>query len=212
MPRPRAVSALAARRFARRLLALDTPHPDIATALTHHGYIQIDPINVCGRMHDLILSNRVRGYLEGGLMRHLRGEEASPLPASARTAFEHHVPATAILVAFQLEAWPHLLGAMHAHPPHRRLVRPAHAPRTRTRAKPPRQTRGPWPARLRKTPRRTMRSPRQGCRHACEIHAAKTLFHCRILMAHREANRRLYDRPKCVLPAATLAVPEPDAA
>ena len=31
-------------------------------------------------------------------------------------------------------------------------------------------------------------------------------------MAHREANRRLYDRPKCVLPAATLAVPEPDAA
>jgi hypothetical protein len=37
VPRPRAVSALAARRFARRLLALDTPHPDIATALTHHG-------------------------------------------------------------------------------------------------------------------------------------------------------------------------------
>ncbi len=66
---PLRVAAVAARRFMRRALLLDDPVPDIATALAHHGYIQIDPINVCGRMHDLILRHRVRDYREGGLMR-----------------------------------------------------------------------------------------------------------------------------------------------
>ncbi|MBL9185837.1 MAG: hypothetical protein JNK23_00020 [Opitutaceae bacterium] len=35
-----------ARRFQRRALGLDAPHADVAAALAHHGYIQIDPINV----------------------------------------------------------------------------------------------------------------------------------------------------------------------
>ena len=34
-------------------------------------YVQIDPINMCGRMHDLILRNRIAGYREGGLMEHI---------------------------------------------------------------------------------------------------------------------------------------------
>src|SRR5690606_12518689 len=68
-----------ARRFMRRALLLDQPVPDVATALAHHGYVQIDPINVCGRMHDLILRNRVSGYREGDLMRHVHGNGA-PLP------------------------------------------------------------------------------------------------------------------------------------
>ena len=68
-PAPIDVSALAARRFMRRALLLDAPVPSLTDALAHHGYIQIDPINVCGRMHDLIARNRVVGYREGDLMR-----------------------------------------------------------------------------------------------------------------------------------------------
>ena len=96
-----------ARRFLRRAHFLDAKAPDIDTVLSHHGYIQIDPINVCGRMHDLILRNRVAGYREGGLTRHLHGEAEGPgLVAAARTAFEHHVPGTAILVAFPSKRGP----------------------------------------------------------------------------------------------------------
>ena len=43
---PLNVSPLTARRFMRRALLLDAPVPDIGTALAHHGYVQIDPINV----------------------------------------------------------------------------------------------------------------------------------------------------------------------
>src|SRR5438046_7668664 len=108
------LSLLDARRLQRRALLLDTPAPSLSAALAHHGYIQIDPINICGRMHDLILRNRVAGYREGDLMRHLHGDPSAKLPtpnsklfASApRTAFEHHVPNTHVLVAFPLEAWP----------------------------------------------------------------------------------------------------------
>ena len=108
---PLRLDPLTARRFMRRALLLDSPAPDIATALTHHGYVQIDPINVCGRMHDLILRNRVAGYAEGGIMRHLHGDNRA-LPAAQRTAFEHHIPSAGILVAFTNDAWPHLLAAM----------------------------------------------------------------------------------------------------
>lgn len=104
---PLSLDPLTARRFMRRALLLDKPAANIGTALAHHGCIQIDPINVTGRMHDLILRNRVHDYREGGLMRHLHGAGA-PLPAAQRTAFEHHLPAAGILVAFTLDAWPHL--------------------------------------------------------------------------------------------------------
>ena len=96
---PLRLDPVTARRFMRRAVLLDTPSPDVATALAHHGYIQIDPINVCGRMHDLILRNRVANYPEGGLMHHLHGKD-KVLPPAARTAFEHHIPSTGILVAF----------------------------------------------------------------------------------------------------------------
>ncbi len=55
MSTPLKVSPLAARRFMRRALLLDTPVPDVGAALAHHGYVQIDPINVCGRTADLML-------------------------------------------------------------------------------------------------------------------------------------------------------------
>ena len=202
-----------ARRFMRRALLLDAPVPDVATALAHHGYIQIDPINIAGRMHDHILRHRVTGYAEGGLMRHLHGG-TEPLPAAQRTAFEHHIPTANILVAFPLDAWPHLLAVMRA-----RTRRP-----------------GAWSGRL--SPRQkelvpqllaeiTARGPLSSedfagtgrSRHvwgaATQAKAAlqKLFFHGRLLSARRgDGNRRYYDLPERVLPAAVLAASAPPAA
>src|SRR5881397_1002353 len=107
------LSASDARRFHRRAVLLEWPAVTLAAALAHHGYIQIDPINVCGRMHDLILRNRVSGYREGDLMRHLHGDTTRPLAAVERSAFEHHLPRSNVLAALTLDAWPYLLSAMH---------------------------------------------------------------------------------------------------
>jgi uncharacterized protein YcaQ len=194
-------------------LLLDDPAPEIATAITHFGYVQIDPINVCGRMHDLILRHRVRNYREGDLMRHLYGAAPEkPSPAGA-LAFEHHLPDTNVLVAFPLEAWPHLLAAMHR----------------RTRST------GAWSGRL--TPRERELSERileqmaaqgplssesiEDTRRARCVWGAATLakstlqklfFHGRVLIARRDGQRRLYDLPERVLPSSVLAAKVPPAA
>ena len=180
-------------------------------ALAHHGYVQIDPINVCGRMHDLILRNRVQGYREGDLMRHLHGD-TEPHPAAKRTAFEHHLPDTHVLVAFPIAAWPHLLAAM----------------RRRTR------THGAWSGKLTLRERElathlleelAVRGPlssadidddRRGRRAwgAATLAKAtlqKLFFHGRVLIAQRANNRRLYHLPERVLTADILAQPEPSA-
>jgi uncharacterized protein YcaQ len=199
-----------ARRFMRRAVLLDTPAADVATVLSHHGYVQIDPINVCGRMHDLILRNRVAGYTEGALMRHLHGDGSRFAPA-ARTAFEHHIPSTGILVAFPVEAWPHLRFEM----------------RRRTRRT------GAWSGRL--TPKQMALVPRllteiavrgplssedfAGTGRARSVWGAATMakatlqklfFHGELLIAHRgENNRRYYDLPERVLPTSVLQLPAP---
>lgn len=202
----------AARRFQRHALLLDRPATELGATLAHLGHIQIDPINVCGRMHDLILRNRVPDYREGDLMRHLHGDGA-PLPAAERVGFEHHLPDTGILVAFPLDAWPHLLAAMHR----------------RTRRA------GAWSGRL--TPREkslaehilgeiAARGPLSSDdidddRRARRVWGAATLakstlqklfFHGRVLISHRAGQRRVYDLPERVLPASTLALPVPPAA
>jgi uncharacterized protein YcaQ len=194
----------------RRAVLLDAPAPDIATALAHHGYIQIDPINVTGRMHDLILRNRVRDYREGGLMRHLHGD-GTLLSAARRTAFEHHLPTEHTLVALTPDAWPFLLAAM----------------RRRTHAS------GAWSGRL--SPKQkeltvrllaeiAARGPLSSedfadtgrSRHVwgratlAKATLQKLFFHGRLLIARRgDGNRRYYDLPEHVLPARVLALPEP---
>lgn len=199
-----------ARRFMRRALLLDEPVADIATALAHHGYVQIDPINVCGRMHDLILRNRVQGYREGGLMRHLHGD-GPILPAAARTAFEHHLPTDHTLVALTLDAWPHLQAEM----------------RHRTRRN------GSWSGRL--SPRQkeiatrlfaeiTARGPLSsedfadtgrsravwGAATQAKTTLQKLFFHGQLLIAYRgEGNRRYYDLPGRILPPSVLRLAEP---
>jgi uncharacterized protein len=212
MSAPLPVTSLAARRFARRAAGLDGLLPDVGSALARHGYIQIDPINVCGRMHDLILRNRVQDYQVGGLMRHIHGEKAL-LPAEGRVAFEHHLPDSAVLAAFPLDAWPHLTAAMHL----------------RT------QRDSAWSGRL--TPEEldlsnhilaelAIRGPLSsahiddnrssapgvwGAATLAKSTLQKLFFHGRVLIARRDGNRRLYDLPERVLPA-TLAAKEPTAA
>ncbi len=197
----------------RRATQLDTPAPDLLSALAHLGYVQIDPINVCGRMHDLILRHRVAGYTEGGLMRFLHGEAVTPKPASARIAFEHHLPTAHTLVALPADAWPHLLGQMRA----------------RTRRG------GAWSGRL--SPKQKQladhllaeiaaRGPLcsedfagtgrsravWGSATVAKATLQKLFFHGRLLIARRsDDNRRYYDLPERVLPAPILRLPEPPA-
>ncbi|MBI2513358.1 MAG: winged helix DNA-binding domain-containing protein [Opitutae bacterium] len=209
LPAPLRLAPDHARRFTRRALLLDSPAADVAGALAHLGYVQIDPLNICGRMHDLILRNRVVGYREGDLMRHLHGD-ASVKTAAERTAFEHHHPETGILVAFGHEAWPHLLAAM----------------RRRTHRS------GPWAGRL-SAKQKTLaekllaeiaaRGPlsaedfddhgraRQvwGASSLVKATLQKLFFHGRLLLAKRgQGNRRFYDLPERILPAAVLTLRE----
>ena len=207
------VTPLAARRVLRRALLLDAPVPDVGTALAHHGYIQIDPINVCGRMHDLILRHRVQGYREGGLMRYLHGDDP-PLPAAARPAFEHHLPDTHVLVAFPVDAWPHLRAAMHARTRTRGAWMGQLTPRERDLA--PHilgelAARGPLsPDEIAVDGRRARRV--WGTATFAKSTLQKLFFHGHVLIACREKNRRLYDLPEKILTPATLALPEPSAA
>jgi uncharacterized protein YcaQ len=213
VPPSLSLPSLVARRFARRATGLDAPFPDIASALVHHGYIQIDPINVCGRMHDLILRNRVRDYREGALMRHLHGE-TTPLAAAQRIAFEHHLPDSSVLVAFPLSAWPHLLTAMHARTKRTGAWSGRLTPRERdlsTRILAELAIRGPLSSEdIEDDGRRARRV--WGAATLVKSVLQKMFFHGRVLIAARDANRRLYDLPERVLPATTLAATEPSAA
>lgn len=198
-----------ARRFMRRALLLDEPAPDIGTALAHHGYVQIDPINVTGRMHDLILRNRVAGYREGGLMRHLHGD-GTPLPAAHRVAFEHHIPSAGILVAFTLDAWPHLQSRVRANQhrtsswsgrlsprqkelvPHLLAEIKARGPLCSEDFADTGRARSFW-----------------GASTQAKTTLQKLFSHGRLLIARRgEGNRRYYDLPERILPARVLAQPE----
>ena len=195
------VTPSAARRFLRRTLGVDEPHPDVAAALAHHGFIQIDPINICGRMHDLILRNRVRDYREGALHQFIH--------SSARPGFEHYLPGQGILVAFPVEAWPFLNGRMtrrgrlrHTHsgkltPREAALAEKilteiaARGPLTSDDIEHDGRARSPW-----------------GTDGTLVKRVLEKLFaHGRLLIAARKNFRRVYDLPERVLPAATLAQP-----
>ncbi len=213
---------------------LETRFADVAAALSHLGYVQIDPLNICGRMHDLILRNRVAGYREGDLMRHIHAPQnakrsaknqpeanaptldeakrpASP-PASAaeRVAFEHHHPTTNILVAFPLAAWPHLLGAMRARARSTGAWSGRLTPRERELA--PTllaeiAARGPLGSEDFDDDRRAHRVV-WGAATLVKSTLQKLFFHGRLLIAQRDNHRRRYDLPDRVLPAPLLAQPE----
>jgi uncharacterized protein YcaQ len=210
---PLDLPAPAARRFLRAALGLDAPHASVAAALAHHGYVQLDPINVCGRMHDLILRNRVAGYREDDLLRHLHGPDLSGLPPARRAAFEQYLPG-GVLVALPLDAWPHLTGAMeersrHPHgyagrlsPAEEQLAQMVLAelvqrgPLSSDDIAHDGQAVSAWGSRGR----------------AVKTVLEKLFFHGRVLIAARRGFRRIYDLPERVLPAALLRAPRPAAA
>ncbi len=198
------ISSQTARRFVRLATGLDARFADIKTALDHLGFVQIDPINVCGRMQDHILRHRVAGYREGDLSACLQ-------TPGERFAFEHHLPDSGNLAALPLDAWPHLQRSMQA--------------RTRTDSS--------WSGKLAPAEKKLatallVRMAAEGPLCSQDIQSEsktkahawdsttiakstlqKLFFHGRVLIARREANRRYYDLPEHVLPASILNAPIP---
>lgn len=201
----------------RRALQFDAPAGSVGSLLHHLGYLQIDPINVCGRMHDLIARNRVRDYREGDLMRHLHGADEA-LPPQRRTAFEHHFPAdggasAGILAAFPLAAWPYLLPAMRG-----RSKRPGawSGQLTRAQREAARRVlaeitaRGPLSSEDFDEPGRSRAV--WGAATLVKSTMQKLFFHGELLIARRsDSNRRYYDLPERVLPDSIRNGPEPSA-
>jgi uncharacterized protein YcaQ len=208
-PTPITIDLPTARRFVLLATGLVEPHANLATALTHHGFIQIDPINVCGRMHEHIARNRVLDYRHGDLHRHLHGlSDDAPtgtpaLPAEQRTAFEHFHPGRIVLAAFPAEAWPYLQPIM------------------RLRARYP----GSWggqldPAQRRLATRILREITERGAlasedidhharshngwtnARATKVVMDKLFAHGRLLIARRLHGRRVYDLPERILPEA----------
>lgn len=205
------VSREEARRFHRRAVLLDAPAADVAAAIAHHGYVQIDPINICGRMQEHILRNRVVGYREGDLLRLLHGDGTALAP-ERRTAFEHHLPDSAVLVAFPNEAWPHLLGAMHARTKRAGAWSGRLTPRERELAVRILGEIGERGALSSEQIEDDGRRGRQvwGKATLAKATLQKLFFHGRVLIARRENNRRVYDLPERVLPASILALAAAD--
>ncbi|MBI5381880.1 MAG: YcaQ family DNA glycosylase [Opitutae bacterium] len=203
---PNAVLALSvseARRFMRSAVGLDAPTADIGDALEHLGYVQIDPINVCGRMHDLILRNRVADYREGALHAFLHGPK--------RPGFEHFLPEAGILVAFPRAAWPYLLSHMRRRQAQTRgylSQLSATEEKLAQRILAEIAARGPLLSDDIDDDARAQTA--WGLRGRAVKGVLEKLFaHGRVLLSSRRNFRRVYDLPERVLPAATLASPEP---
>ncbi len=196
-----------ARRFHLQATGLAKPFRDVPAALQHHGFIQMDPINICGRMHDLILRNRVAGYREGDLLAFTYSAK-SP---EERRALEHYLPGQGILVTFPVEAWPQLVPHMRRRVQRRdgshgklsaaeeRVARKIldelsqRGPLTSTDIEHEGQALSAWG-----TPGRLVK-----------LVLEKLFTHGRVLITERRHFRRVYDLPERVLPAACLAAPEP---
>lgn len=103
MPDPIPVSAHAARRFLVRAFALDGPPSlaDVPAVLERLEFVQEDSINVCGRIHDLILRNRIPNYSPQILHEALYG--------AARTGFEYYFPNLCVL---PMRDYPHFRRTM----------------------------------------------------------------------------------------------------
>jgi len=205
---PVAIDVSQARNFVLRRLRVDRPFATVGEALDDLGYVQLDPIQVCGRMHDLILRNRVAGYREGDLLRHAHPGDGRP-----RVAFEHYLPGRGILVVFPLGFWP-LIAAVTAA---RRAGRSRHwTPRPWTRAEgriaervlAEIRARGPLTSDDIEHDGRAMTAwgtPGRLVKHVLE----KLFQRGEILICGRREFRRVYDLPERVIPDAVRAAPAP---
>ena len=203
MPPTLLVTPPVARRFLRRALGLDEPFPDVAAALAHLSYVQIDPLNVCGRMHDLILRNRVAGYREGALLEFIHHPD--------RPGFEHYLPGAGVLAAFPRAAWPYLLPHMRQRRTHARGYAGQLSPAEERLAQhllAEIGARGPLMSDEIADDGRAITAWGTNGR-ATKIVLEKLFVHGRVLISARRNFRRVYDLPERVLPAAVLAAAEP---
>lgn len=215
---PLKIEPCIARRFALSATGLVQPLATVAEVINHFGFVQIDPLNVCGRMHEHILRNRVKGYAEGDLHQHLYGvRDEDPLDqptfvAEQRTAFEHFHPGRGVLAAFPLSDWPYFRAEM-----------------TRRAGTP-----GSWMGKLTAPEKRladriiaeiTARGA-LGSEHIADDSRAsngwnnsrlakvvmdKLLGHGRLLISRRFKGRRIYDLPERIIPPDILAQSKPSA-
>ena len=200
------VSPRQARAFLRVRHALGPEFARVVDAVSHLGYVQLDPINVCGRMHDLILRNRVKGYAEGVLLRHLHGEGSG-----VRGGFEHYLPGKGILVAFPMEAWPYVVAFIGARGggPHY-YGRPLSAAEL--------ELAGHIMDRIKVDGSITSDAIEHEARSetvwGTSGRMAKTVLEAlfasgRVLISGRTGFRRVYDLPERVIPASVLSLPGP---
>lgn len=196
------IDTLTARGFMLRALGLHASFADIEAALAHMGFVQMDPINVCGRMQDLILRNRVAAYAENDLLAYLYPDGNQ----SPRKGFEHFLPGQGILVAFPLAAWPFLLPHMRQRSSNNRGFNGRLPPEERAIARKilrEIESRGALsPDAIEHAERSTSGWGTQG--RTVKIVLEKLLVHGEVLISERRNFRRVYDLPARVLPRVVL--------
>lgn len=185
----------ACRKFLRRTLHLDQPHASVGEAIRYHGFIQIDPIDVCGKMHDLILRNRVQNYQRDGLLQAL-------YQTPQREFFEHYV---SVLVALPIEDYRYVLTSMKRrrtadgysgalNEEEKRMARQIIA---RIRAE------GPLSS-LAFTDSGNSQTGWGTNGTLAKTTLDKLFFHGRLLITRRDNFRRVFDLPERILPAEIL--------
>jgi len=185
----------ACRKFLRRVLHLDQPHRTTDAAIRHHGYIQIDPIDVCGKMHDLILRNRVQNYQRDGLLKALYQRKD-------RAFFEHYV---GVLVALPIEDYRYLLPGMKARRTSDRYSGALDADQKKMARKIIDRIRAEGP--LSSSAFADSGSSQTGWGSTgtlAKVTLDKLFFHGHLLISRRDNFRRVFDLPERILPEAIL--------
>lgn len=172
-------------------------------ALDHHGYVQIDPINVCGRMHDLMLRNRVTAYREGDLHEHVHGP--------GHPGMEYYLPGTGVLVALPSSAYPQLARGMRDR---RRSDSPHHGKLTSEQARLARrilrQIKEEGPLSSDAIEHKGTVTGAWGVPgRSAKVVLEKLYSHGRVLISERRKFRRIYDLPERVLRPEILNAREP---
>ena len=196
-----ALSQEAARRFLVRAHALDglPSLPTVETALQQLEFVQEDSINICGRIHDLILWSRVRDYSPADLHR--------ALYESPRQAFEYYFPNLSVLplsdysyFVRRMQRRAQTPGRWHGLESHEEAVAErllqhmdTHGPlRTREAGKEDGHTTSGW-----------------GTRTTVAARVVEKLWlHGRLTVARRENFERWFDRTERLLPETSSALPD----
>lgn len=199
MPSPFPLTRAAARHFLLRAFRLERPRAltDVSTALDALEFVQMDSINVCGRVHDLILGARVHDY------RPERLDELLYTPP--RGAFEYPFPN---LCALPLRDYPYFVRTMQertAVPGRWGALTAEEIPvakglLARIRAEGPLRTRDAGAE-----PGRTLSGwgvPRRVAAHVLE----KLWLQGRLAIHHREGFERYFDLAERVLPPDVAAL------